>query len=367
MPKRRRVPLVLTAEEQIMIERLCRARKPERRAAQRAEVLRGYAGGERVSTIALRVGMTRTSVGKWIDRALALGVQAGLRDAAHGAKAKITPEAKTWVVHLACTQPKTLGYAAEVWSRRALADHVRAHAAAAGHPALARAGKATVHRILAGQSIRPERVNYYLERRDPDFEVKMRDVLVIYQEVAAQNEQAHTACPLLVTVSVDEKPGVQAIATTARDLPPVPGKHPALGRDYEYRRLGTCSILAGLDLHTGRVIARVERRHRSREFIALLRQLDTAYPAGLTLRLLLDNHSAHISKETRAYLGTRPNRFKFVHTPTHGSWLNLVETLFDKMARSFLRHIRVSSWDELRERILLGIAETNADPVVHRW
>ena len=81
----------------------------------------------------------------------------------------------------------------------------------------------------------------------------------------------------------------------------------------------------------------------------------------------MDNHSAHISKETHAYLATRPNRFRYVLTPTHGSWLNIVETLFGKMARTFLKHIRVQSWEELRDRILRGVAEINAAPVVHRW
>jgi len=168
-------------------------------------------------------------------------------------------------------------------------------------------------------------------------------------------------------VSIDEKPGVQAIANTAPDLPPVAGKHPRVARDHEYKRHGTLSILASLDLHDGQVLARVEPRHRSREFVALLKDLDAHYAPGVTIRLILDNHSAHTSKETRAYLATKPNRFKYVHTPKHGSWLNLVETLFGKMARTFLRHIRVSSKAELKERILLGIAEINAAPVVHRW
>jgi len=122
-----------------------------------------------------------------------------------------------------------------------------------------------------------------------------------------------------------------------------------------------------LDLHSGHVTARVERRHRSREFIALLQDLDAQYAPEAMIRLILDNHSAHISKETRVFLATRPNRFKYVHTPTHGSWLNIVETLFGKMARTFLRHIRVHSWEELHDRILQGIAEINATPVVHRW
>jgi transposase len=172
-----------------------------------------------------------------------------------------------------------------------------------------------------------------LERRDPAIEAKMREVLLVYQEVMLQNQagEASEVSPLVITVSVDEKPGLQALATTAPDLPPVPGQHSTVARDHEYKRLGTASILAALDLHTGRVTARVERRHRSREFIALLQDLDRSYPPECTLRLVLDNHSAHLSKETQAYLSTRPNRFQYVLTPTHGSWLNVVETLFGKM------------------------------------
>lgn len=138
-------------------------------------------------------------------------------------------------------------------------------------------------------------------------------------------------------------------------------------RIHEYKRLGTCSILAALDLHTGHVTARVERRHRSREFISLLKDLDARYPADAVIRLIMDHHSTHISKETQTFLATRPNRFQYVLTPKHGSWLNIVETLFGKMARTFLRHIRVQTWDELRDRIQRGIAEINAAPVVHRW
>jgi transposase len=262
-----------------------------------------------------------------------------------------------------------LGYAAELWTRSALAKHVRTHAGKAGHPSLGKAVKATVHRILADQPLHPERIQYYLERRDPRFEEKMRNVLLVYQAVALSNEgrQASDGTLPVVTVSVDEKPGLQAIANTAPDLPPVAGQHPQFDRDHEYKRLGTCSILAALDLHDGHVTARVEHRHRSIEFIALLQDLDHHYPPECSIRLILDNHSSHISRETQAWLATRPNRFHYVLTPTHGSWLNIVESLFGKMARTFLKHIRVQSWEELRDRILLGIAEINEAPVVHRW
>ena len=361
--------LVLTRDEVSDLSRLRHSRTAAARDVQRAQVLWLYHSGENVATIMKAVGMTRKSVSKWIKKALAMGVAAGMKDTRHGNKPTLTEEGKAWVVHLACSKPKEFGYAAEVWSRKALAQHVRKHAVSEGHSCLARAAKATVHRILDDQPLRPHKVTYYMQRRDPNFASKMREVLLVYQDVALQNEQPPPTVPTdkVITVSVDEKPGVQAIANTAPDLPPVPAKHPTIARDHEYKRLGTCSILASLDLHDGHVIVRVERRHRSREFIALLKDLDAYYPPEYTIRVILDNHSAHISAETRAYLATRPNRFKFIHTPTHGSWLNIVETLFGKMARTFLKHIRVQSWEELRDRILKGVAEINEAPVVHRW
>ena len=225
------------------------------------------------------------------------GSDAALKDAYHRPKEPvITEEAKAWVIHLACSKPKDLGYAAEVWTRSALARHVREHARKAGYASLAQAAKATVHRILAEQTLHPEKVKYYLERRDPEFETKMREVLLVYQEVALQNQKGGMI-PLIITVSVDEKPGLQAIANTAPDLPPVPGKHSGLGRDHEYKRLGTCWILAALDLHNGHVTARVERRHRSREFVALLKDLEhcprSGHPPdhGQSLRAHLERNS----------------------------------------------------------------------------
>jgi len=361
--------LVLDPEEEARLNRIRQSRTEPARDVKRAEVLWRYHGGETVASIMKSVKMTRKSVTKWIRKALSAGVSAGLKDTAHGSAPKLTEEAKAWVIHIACTKPKDLGFAAEVWSRQALAGYVRKHSVSEGHPSLSKASKATVHRILKAQQLRPDKVTYYLERRDPNFVSKMREVLMVYQEVELQNKGGTPPADGLktITVSVDEKPGVQAIANTSPDLPPVAGKHDTIGRDYEYKRLGTCSILAALDLHTGHVTARVERRHRSREFVALLKDLDQYYPPDCTIRVILDNHSAHISKETMAFLATRPNRFKYVHTPTHGSWLNIVETLFGKMARTFLRHIRVQSWNELRDRILLGVEEINLAPTIHRW
>jgi transposase len=368
--KSKRLPLNVSSEERGKISTLVQSRTASYREVQRARILERYLSGASFTDIAASLNTARRIVYKCVDKALQMGVEAALKDIPHGRQTRnIQPEDKAWVVNLACSKPKDLGYAAELWTRQSLALHVRMHAAREGHPALSKAAKATIQRILTEQELQPHRVRYYMERRDPEFEAKMNEVLLVYREVAtAQAEGLKTVeGQPLYTVSVDEKPGVQALGTTAPDLPPVPGKHAAQGRDHEYRRLGTASILAALDLQDGHVTARVERRHRSREFIQLLQDLDTHYPEGAAIRIILDNHSAHISKETRGYLASKPNRFRYVHTPKHGSWLNLVETLFGKMAHTFLRHIRVESWNELRDRILKGIEEINAAPVVHQW
>ncbi len=198
----------------------------------------------------------------------------------------------------------------------------------------------------------------------------MANVLHVYKEVEIVNEyrQGQTGPELnMVTISYDEKPGIQALAVTTPDRPPVVGQYDSHLRDYEYIRLGTVSLLAGLDLHSGRVIETISDTHKSADFIAFLKKLDATYAPTQTIRLVLDNHSAHISKETRGYLDTVPQRFVFVFTPTHGSWLNLIENQFSKMTRTMLREIRVASKQELIDRIHKYFEEINADPVIFRW
>ena len=138
-------------------------------------------------------------------------------------------------------------------------------------------------------------------------------------------------------------------------------------RDYEYKRLGTLSLLAGIDLLTGEAFPLVSETHKSSDFIQFLKLLDSKYPAGDKIRLVLDNHSAHTSKETRAFLATLPGRFEFVFTPKHGSWLNMIEGFFGKMTHQMIRGIRVKSKEELAERIYKYFYEINKVPVVHRW
>ena len=217
----------------------------------------------------------------------------------------------------------------------------------------------------------PHKVQYYLEQRDPDFAEKMAEVLCVYRQVQILKRAAAASkakSDPVAIISYDEKPGIQAIATTAPDLPPAPGAHATFAREFEYKRHGTVSLLAGIDLISGKVHALVRDRHRCREFIEFLKLLDAAYPADTAIKLILDNHSAHISRETKAWLAAQPEgRFQFTFTPKHGSWLNLIEGFFSKLARSVLRHIRVTSKQELKDRIMAAIDDVNRHPVVHTW
>ena len=346
----KRAALVLTSEQRAMLKALATSRTATTREVERAKVMLGYSDGASITELQRLLGFSRATIYRCLDKALAAGVPMGLKDKHHRPyEPEIVEEAKAWGVGIACTKPKDHGLAAELWTLLARARFVGEHATGAGFPRLANAGKSTVWRILDGNDIKPHKIRYSLEKRDPELDRKMQEVLRVYRDVSLDTEGVvHNARPNpIYTVSVDEKPGVPAIGLTAPDWPPVPGKAVGIGRDYEYVRHGTVSILAGIDLHSGPIFANIEDRHRSVEFIALLKQLDVHSPKDAIIRVVLDNHSAPISKETMAYLSSRPGRFEYVHTPKQGSWLNLIECAFSKRARTFLRHIRVTSKDDL--------------------
>jgi transposase len=353
-----------------------RSRTEPASRVQRAQMLLVYRENPSFFAVGQQVGVHHQTVQRCIERALAYGPLMALDDRPRpGKEPTITPEAKAWLVSLACDKAKDHGYPHELWTTRLLARHAREHGPSAGHQCLANLVQGTVCKILGQEEIKPHKVRYYLERRDAEFEQKMAEVLCVYREVqvlkkaaARSKKSSKKSQKPVAIVSYDEKPGIQAIATTAPDLPPVPGVHPAFARDHEYKRHGTLSLLAGIDLLTGKVHALVRDRHRSREFIEFLKLLDAAYPTHTAIKLILDNHSAHISKETRTWLATRPaGRFELTFTPKHGSWLNLIEGFFSKFARSVLRHIRVTSKHELKERIMAGIDDVNRYPVIHTW
>jgi transposase len=352
---------------------IARSRTEPASRVERARMLLAYRENPSFYAVGQALGIHHQTVQRCVERALAYGPIAALDDRARpGREPTMTPEAKAWLVSLACHKAKDLGYPHELWTTRLLARHAQEHGPAEGHPCFQKVSQGTICKILNEQEIKPHKVRYYLERRDPEFKEKMAEVLCVYREVKILKETAAALktqpSDAVAIISYDEKPGIQAIANTAPDLPPQPGAHATFGRDHEYKRHGTVSLLAGIDLLTGQVHALVRDRHRSREFIEFLQVVDAAYPPHTAIKVILDNHSAHISKETNAWLAKQPaGRFEFTFTPKHGSWLNIVETFFSKLTRSILRHIRVKSKQELKDRIMAAMDYINQHPVVHTW
>ena len=365
--------IILTDEDYEYLQSLIRQRTIQAQVVERAKILIYKAQGDANQTIASRLDININTVKLCLNKYKSGGIQEALFDRQRkGRPVEITDDSVSWIINIACQRPADLGYSQELWTLKNLHAHVQSHAAEAGFPRLATITKPMIQKILSRNALKPFKIKYYCERRDPDFEQKMHDVLLVYKQVSMQFDENGNIIipenePMVHTVSCDEKPGIQAIATTGADLRPTT-ETSCVYRDAEYKRLGTLSLLAGIDLLTGIAIPVVSETHKSSDFILLLKKLDGMYPKGDIIRIVCDNHSAHKSKETRNYLSTLPEgRFVFVFTPKHGSWLNLVESFFSKMTKQMLKGIRVQSKQELEERIYLYFDEVNKEPVVYHW
>ena len=344
--------------------------------AQRAKILLLKDAGKSATAIADEVGVSRHTAELWIKKYRNRSEKDSIKDLlsvgkGRGRKEEITGEAKTWLISVACTQPKDFGYAAETWTTKALTQHINKTAAKEGFERLATITESGIYRILDKSKIKPFRIQYYCERRDPDFDEKMHNVLLVYKQLEIQFDDKGNLLPfdeneVVHVVSYDEKPGIQAIANVADDLPPTEDNG-TIKRDHEYKRLGTVSLLAGIDLQTGEAIPLVSDSHNSSDYIEFLKILDAKYPKGDTIRLVLDNLKVHKAKKVIEYLSTVEGRFEFVFTPKHASWLNLVESFFSKMTKQMLKGIRVKSKEELVHRIYIYFDEINAEPVVFHW
>ena len=370
---RKATTISLTAQDRNYLEAQTRARTIQAQTVNRARILLLKADGTPIDDIADKVGINRKSVMLCINKYLEGGVENALFDApGRGRNTEITDDEKAWIINIACQKPVDLGYAAETWTYAKLTEHINKNAEAAGHIRLSTIHKSTIHTILDEADIKPFRIKYYCENRDPDFDSKMHNVLLVYKQLSMRFDEDGNLIPweeggtTIHVLSYDEKPGIQAIATTSNDLLP-DEKHSTVSRDYEYKRLGTLSLLAGIDLQTGEAIPMVSETHNSKDYVEFLKILDKKYPKGDRIRIVLDNLKVHTSEETRKYLASVSGRFDFVFTPKHGSWLNMVEGFFSKMTKQMLRGIRVNSKEELAERIYLYFDEVNAEPVVFHW
>ena len=361
----------LSNEEREYLELQTRARTIQAQTVTRARILLLRADAMSIDAIADKVGLNRCSVMLCLKKFKEGGIENALFDApGRGRNAEITNEEKAWIINIACQKPVDFGYAAETWTYARLTSHINKTAEAAGYTRLSTIHKSTVNTILDAADIKPHKITYYCENRDPDFDSKMHNVLLVYKQLEMQFDESgefivSDDSPVHV-LSYDEKPGIQAIATTSDDLMP-DERHPTISRDYEYKRLGTLSLLAAIDLQTGEAIPLVKDRHSSSEYIEFLKLLDDKYQKGDKIRIVLDNLKVHTSEATRKYLATVPGRFEFVFTPKHGSWLNMVEGFFSKMTRQMLKGIRVKSKEELINRIYNYFAEINEEPIVFHW
>jgi len=363
-----RPKLKLTKEEKEYLIKLSHSRNQPASLVTRAKIVLLSLEGKNDTEISNELHVAYKTVRNRIQRVLDNGVTEGLKDKPGAGKPRtISDEARLWLIKLACTKPKDLGYPQELWSQRLLAKHIRKNCIKEGHPELLKISQGTISKILNANKIKPHKIRSYTAKVDPDFDTKAKNVLEVYNEAKKLRENSKKNNELdKVILSCDEKAGIQAIGDKYPDLMPVEGKYPTIARDYEYVRHGTLSLFACIDLVSGKVSHKVLARNRSREFIEFLKIIESMNPVK-EITMTLDNYKTHTSRETRSYLDTIKSKFKFVFTPIHASWLNVIENFFSKITRNLLGAIRVESIDELSKRIDLYIDQLNEEPSKPSW
>ena len=337
-------PLVLTVEERSELERRVRARTTPHRDRQRAQVVLLAADGVTGRQIAKQVGFSPQSVSKWRIRFSELGL-IGLEDAERSGRPLVYGPTDRLVL-MAKVTSEVPEYSSQ-WSHSEL------------HEAMEEAGIAIsasqIGRILACDDVRPHKVEGWLTRRDtPEFWERAADICGLY---LSPPENA-------VVLSIDEKTGIQA---KHRKHPgtPVRKGHPSR-REFEYVRHGTASLVASLDVATGKVRARDIARNDSVTFISFLEEIDESIEQSLAIHVVLDNGSSHTSKATRAWLATHP-RFVVHHTPAHASWLNQVECFFSILTRKLLRRGEFTSREDLVAKMLNFIEHHSENAKPFKW
>ena len=379
MTRPRKFITPLSADDISMLKQIAVSRSEELRKVQRAKIILMAHGGKTNYEIAQAVGLSEPSVVNTLKKCSNLGAASALEDMQRSGRPNIITLAdKGWVVSLACCFPKDLkdGPVAQQWTLSSLTNYVKKHCVNEGHSTLKNVSKSQIHGILNDNSLKPHKIKYYLVKKDEEFEKKAQDVLLVYKRVewilqftrqhVTEGKRIDESCGEVI-ISYDEKPGIQAISSIAPDLEPDLKHGGTMARDYEYRRLGTLSLLAGIDLFTGEVVGIVRDKHTSTEFIEFLQAVDAKYSKDIVIKIILDNLRVRTGKKVLEYLATRPGRFDFTFTPKHASWLNLIESFFSKLAKQSLRGLRVASKQELEEHLMKWIEQVNADPVVYRW
>ncbi len=331
-------PLIVTLEERETLERWIRRPKTAQALAQRARVVLACAEGKTNTQVSAQLKLCKPTVGKWRARFLASGLDGLLDQPRPGAPRTIGDSDVERVLTLTL---ETTPLDATHWSTRSMAR---------------RAGlsQSAISRIWRAFALQPHRSESFQLSNDPLFIEKVRDIVGLY---LTPPDNALVLC-------VDEKTQVQALDRTAPLLPMRPGQIER--RTHDYRRHGTTSLFAALDVKTGQVIGRCQRRHRSVEFRKFLDRIDDAVPVELDVHLILDNYATHKTALIRSWLAKRP-RYHIHFTPTHSSWLNLVERWFAALTEKQLRRGVHRSTRELEQAIYRYTELQNQEPKPFIW
>jgi transposase/DNA-binding CsgD family transcriptional regulator len=330
---------VITVEQREVLERLSGSRSAAHRDVQRASVLLMAAGGLATTRIAAQAGLSPATVEAWRERFELEGLKAfaGVRPG-RGRKPSIPAEKVAAIVH-ATLHDKPAGETH--WSCRSMA---KAHGVS----------PATVQRIWSARGLKPHQVKTFKLSNDRRFEEKLVDVVGLYL-----NPPEHA-----IVLCMDEKSQIQALDRTQPSLPIKPGRAGTMTHDY--KRNGTTTLFAALDVLTGDVIGQCLPRHRHIEFLTFLRTIDRQVPEGLEIHLILDNYSTHNHANVKAWLAKHP-RFHLHFTPTSSSWLNMIERWFGKLTDKAIRRGVFHSVPELITAIEAYLEANNDNPQPFLW
>lgn len=306
--------LELSQQDRKYLEALVRTRTTQAQTVNRAKILLLKAEGLSIDAIARKLDLNRNSVMLCLRKYKEGGVENALTDApGRGRNPEITEEEKAWIIHIACQKPAEYGCDAEVWTYSKLTAHIRETAEAAGYTRLSTISRSKIQVILENAKIKLYKGQQKCQDRNP--KAGMQEVLVVHKQIALPTE----------------------------------------GTDGKGRFL----LLAGIDLQTGKTMPFVSDTCKGSDFIHFLEAIDSQYPKGEKIRLILDRHSANTSRETKAYLTAKDGRFEFAFTAGNGPWMNLAEGFFGKMTRQMLRGIHITSQEELSEHIYKSFEELN--------
>lgn len=335
---RPKADLALTDAERVELDSLARRRKSAQAIALRARIVQECAKGQSNTVVASRLGITNGTAGKWRQRFVERRIDGLFDEPRPGAPRKVS-DAK--VEEVVTKTLETMPANATHWSSRPMAKKMGI-------------SPSTVQRIWRAFGLRPHKHETFSISTDPQFVTKVRDIVGLYMNPPDN----------AVVLSMDEKSGIQALDRRQPLIPMYPGQ--AERGNFDYLRHGTTSLFAALDVATGNVLGKLSRRHRSREFLEFLRDIDRAVPVHLQIHVILDNLATHKSPAIKNWLA-RHKRFRFHFTPTHSSWLNLVESWFSLLARKKLHRGVHTSVKRLEEDIRSFIKEHNRDPHPFRW